>query len=302
MAIIRSIVVGRGSKGSIGDVTVRTIAGRVVASQKAAKKTGLSTLRQVNHQIRIANIMQAFRELQLTAPNGKGMYQAFPDRPATLSNANMFVRVNFAEPTVAAVVQTKEEAAADLLFPAPFIVSKGTLAPIAPMFTITQEVEISDTPAYIVFPTTTLISSTVTMGQVFTDLKTAMPELLEGDTVTFFVMSYKPDSASTPATKIYAIQFIVNSESTEEAANYFENNAGHLVLNLTEVLGVSGFQFDFAPVHGRNTATGYKVCDAQFTNNMLTAAAYTGHVGATKEQLAALSYGYKEDPFLQQSL
>lgn len=296
MAIIRSIVVGRGSKGSIGDVTVRTIAGRVIASQKVPKKTGLSTLAQVMHQVKLSNIVRAFSELNLTAPNGKGMYQSFPDRPATLSNYNMFVKYNFAVPEVAAVSQSKEEAAADLLVPAPFIVTRGSLASIESQFTVVQETESSD--AYIVTPVTTVTPGpATTLGHFFTALA-GFIELRQGDTLTLFVMSYKPTGA--PATKMFALQFIVDFDSTDALPDFFGTEAGHLAIDVNTALGISGFNIDIAPVLGRNTANGYAVSNSQFTNNCLTSASYIAHSGDAKGMEAAASYGYKEDPFLQQ--
>lgn len=296
MAIIRSIVVGRGSKGSIGDVTVRTIAGRVIASQKVPKKTGLSTLAQVMHQVKLSNIVRAFSELNLTAPNGKGMYQSFPDRPNTLSNYNMFVKYNFAVPEVAAVSQTKEEAAADLLVPAPFIVTRGNLASIEAQFTVVQETE--STPSYIVTPVTSLTPGPqVTLGQFYTELADFI-DLRQGDTLTFFVMSYKPTGA--PATKMFALQFIVDFDSTDALPAFFTTASSHLAIEVSTALGISGFNIDVAPVLGRNTANGYAVSNSQFTNNCLTSASYLAHSGDAKGMEAAASYGYKEDPFLQQ--
>lgn len=296
MAIIRSIVVGRGSKGSIGDVTVRTIAGRVIASQKVPKKTGLSTLAQVMHQVKLSNIVRAFSELNLTAPNGKGMYQSFPDRPNTLSNYNMFVKYNFAVPEVAAISQTKEEAAADLLVPAPFIVTRGNLASIEAQFTVVQETESSD--AYIVTPVTTVTPGPqATLGQVYTALADFI-DLRQGDTLTLFVMSYKPTGA--PATKMFALQFIVDFDSTDALPDFFDTASGHLAIDVSTALGISGFNIDIAPVLGRNTANGYAVSNSQFTNNCLTSASYLAHSGDAKGMEAAASYGYKEDPFLQQ--
>lgn len=296
MAIIRSIVVGRGSKGSIGDVTVRTIAGRVIASQKVPKKTGLSTLAQVMHQVKLSNIVRAFSELNLTAPNGKGMYQAFPDRPNTLSNYNMFVKYNFAVPEVAAVSQSKEEAAADLLVPAPFIVTRGSLASIEAQFTVTQETESSD--AYIVTPVTSVVPGPQTyLGDFYTALADFI-DLRQGDTLTLFVMSYKPTGA--PATKMFALQFIVDFDSTDALPDFFDTASGHLAIDVNTALGISGFNIDIAPVLGRNTANGYAVSNSQFTNNCLTSASYLAHSGDAKGMEAAASYGYKEDPFLQQ--
>ena len=296
MAIIRSIVVGRGSKGSIGDVTVRTIAGRVIASQKVPKKTGLSTLAQVMHQVKLSNIVRAFSELNLTAPNGKGMYQSFPDRPATLSNYNMFVKYNFAVPEVAAVSQSKEEAAADLLVPAPFIVTRGNLSSIESQFTVTQET--STDPAYIETPITSLTPGPqVTLGDFYTALADYI-DLRQGDTLTFFVMSYKPTGA--PATKMFALQFIIDFDSTDALPSFIDKVSAHTVIDVNTALGISGFNIDIAPVLGRNTANGYAVSNSQFTDNCLTSASYLAHSGDAKGMEAAASYGYKEDPFLQQ--
>lgn len=296
MAIIRSIVAGRGSKGSIGDVTVRTIAGRVIASQKVPKKAGLSTLAQVMHQVKLSNIVRAFSELNLTAPNGKGMYQSFPDRPNTLSNYNMFVKYNFAVPEVAAVSQSKEEAAADLLVPAPFIVTRGNLASIEAQFTVTQETESSD--GYIVTPITSVVPGPqATLGEFYTALADFI-DLRQGDTLTLFVMSYKPTGA--PATKMFALQFIVDFNSTDPLPDFMNVVSGHLAIDVNIALSISGFNIDIAPVLGRNTANGYAVSNSQFTNNCLTSASYLAHSGDAKGMEAAASYGYKEDPFLQQ--
>ena len=51
---------------------------------------------------------------------------------------------------------------------------------------------------------------------------------------------------------------------------------------------------------GRNSVNGYQVSNSEFTDNMLTSDAYLDHFGSEKEMLAALSYGYRDDPFLQQ--
>lgn len=75
---------------------------------------------------------------------------------------------------------------------------------------------------------------------------------------------------------------------------------GHASINQT--LLVSGFQYDFAVALGRNDANGYAVSDSQFTDNMLSSEAYLTHIGDTKESEAALSYSFKEEPFLQQEL
>ena len=302
MAHIKSIVVGKGSYGSIGDVTVRTVGGSVIASQKISRKGGLSTFKQVLQQVRIANIMRGYTELNLSAPNGKGMYMAFPDRPEGLSNVNMFVRYNFAKAEVAALTQTKEEAAADLLVPAPFVVTRGTLPSIGSLFTLVQETE--TTAAYIVTPVTSITPGPqTTMGSFYEALSEALEalgaEIRQGDTLTFFVMSYKPTGA--PATKIFAPQLVVDLASEETLPSYMERlSDGHLAFDLGELLGVSGFDFDFAPVLGRNSVNGYQVSNSEFTDNMLTSDAYLDHYGSEKEMLAALSYGYRDDPFLQQ--
>lgn len=304
MAHIKSIVVGKGSYGSIGDVTVRTVGGSVIASQKISRKGGLSTFKQVLQQVRIANIMRAYSELNQSAPNGNGMSQSFPGRSEGLSNVNMFVRYNFAEPAVAAITQTKEEAARDLLVPAPFIVTRGTLPEVSAYFTIQQENPESSTAAAIIMPAVLTIESTTTYGDLCSALMAAMPEVRQGDALTFFVMSYKP--AGAPATKVYAIQLIMDAASTDPLVDIvdldIETVSGHAAININQTLLVSGFDYDFAAALGRNDANGYAVSDSQFTDNMLTSEAYMTHTGDIKEMEAALSYGFKEDPFLQQSL
>lgn len=231
------------------------------------------------------------------------MSQSFPDRPEGLSNYNMFIRYNFAQPPVAAIMQAKEEAAANLLVPAPFIVTRGALPELSSYFTIQQEDLESGTAVAIIMPALLTILLTTTYGHLCTALMAAMPELRQGDTLTFFVMSYKP--AGAPATKVYAIQLIMDAASTDLLDSLseieFDTVGGHASININQTLLVSGFQYDFAVVLGRNDANGYAVSDSQFTDNMLSSEAYLTHIGDTKEMEAALLYGFKEDPFLQQS-
>lgn len=304
MAHIKSIVVGKGSFGSIGDITVRTVGGSVIASQKVSRKAGLGTLRQVMHQVKIANIVRGFSELNASAPNGKGMAQSFPDRPSNCNNCNMFVRANFGIPEVAAVAQTKEEAAGDLLVPAPFVVSRGTLSPVAPYFTLQQENPATSVEAAIITPAVLTITSTTTYGEFCSALMAVMHELRQGDALTFFVMAFK--NTGTPNTKMFAVQMIMDAASSDPLTSFtdliIETASGHAAININDTLGVSGVTYDIAPVLGRNTPGGYAVCDAQFTTNCLSCEAYTTHTSAAKEMDAALSYGFREDPFLQNTL
>lgn len=293
MAIVKSQIFGPGSKGSIGNVTLRTTAGRVIASDKISAKGGLGTRAQVVHQTRMANIMQAFRELAACG-NGNAMAQSFPGRNRTMSNANMFMRVNMAEPTVSAVVQTKEQAANNALFAAPFVVSRGALPGLDAMQALYTGGAIA-----LSVPSTMTPS---TMGDV-SKLLVEKFALREFDTVTFFVMGYAKSIGANA--KIDALQIIVDTASTKELPEWITYQAGTgsadgtLTLTFGTVSDSNGI--DIAIVQGRNTAGGYEVSNAQFTNGMLTVQPYITVTGGRAEEDAAQSYGYRDNPYLQAS-
>lgn len=292
MAIVKSQIFGPGSKGSIGNVTLRTTAGRVIASDKISAKGGLGTRAQVVHQTRMANIMQAFRELAACG-NGNAMAQSFPGRDRTMSNANMFMRVNMAEPTVSAVVQSKLEAANNAFYAAPFIVSRGNLVGLDRLQALFDDGEIE-----ITVPTT----FTATLGNLSRALMDAY-DLREFDTVTFFAMNYSKSIGAYA--KIDAFQLIIDTASTETFPSWIAYEAGtggangHVTFTFGTVDDSKGC--DIAIVQGRNTASGYEVSNSQFTSNMLTVQPYLTVTGNRAEEDAAQSYGYKDNPYLQAS-
>lgn len=301
MAHIKSILVSEGSNGSIGNITLRTLAGALIASQKTGRKPGPFTLPQVLHQVRFANIIHAFTQLNRAAPDGKGMSDTFPDRPKGLSNQNIFTKLNFALPAVAAVAQTKDEAAAGLLVPAPFIVSRGPLPSITPFFTLLQPTLTN--PASIITPVTDLPPDPQpTMGRFYTALATAIApfgvQILQGDTLTLFVLAYKP--TDSPDTKILLLQFLINLTSPDPLPAYLQTlSDGHLSINLHHLFGISGYNIDIAPILGRSTPDGHLISNSQFSDNMLTSDAYRSHTTPDKAMEAALTYGYKDNPFIQ---
>lgn len=292
MAKIRSIMFGVGSSGSIGDITVRTSKGQVVASQKIAPTKGkLGTRTQVVNQARMANIIQAFRTLNACG-NGRAMYQSFPGRDRKLSNANMFYRLNRANPLVSAVVQTKEMAERDTLIPAPFIVSRGSLAGLADMQAL-----FSGTTGKLTISLASGQTAPTTIGALSTILLADYEGLRPYDTITIFAMAYGTGTAGV-VNKIDAYQLIIDTASTDSLPSWITaSSSTGIVFTLGTV--EEGLGLDVAVVQGRNTAEGYQVSDADFTNNMLTESVYTSNTGHRAEEDAAQSYGYKDNPYLQ---
>lgn len=300
MAHIKSIVVGKGSYGSIGDISVRRFADSVIATRKPGRKVGPSTFRQVLHQVHFANVMRAYTLLNQTAPNGRGMCEAFPERPSGRTNVNMFVKYNFAKEEVFAVVQRKEESVGGVLVPAPFVVTRGTLPSVCPFFTVAQEGE--GRPAYIVTPATGLApGGQTTMGLFYRVLAEVLEgmgvEVAQGDRLTFFVMAYR--TVGVPETRVYAPRFVVDFWSEEALPGCMQAlYDGHVAMDLSALLGIRGMGVDVAPVLGRDTDEGCAVSDSDFSDNMLSSEAYVSHVGEDRAVEAAGTYGYKEEPFL----
>lgn len=274
MGKTNSIALGKTS-GSVGNVTFRRGKnGEVITSQKISKGTQLvGTQKQVGRRVILTNMVTAYQRLNATG-DGKGMHHAFPLLTRG-NNFNGFVAQNMAKPSVAAVCVPKNMG--NILVPAPFIISRGNLRAPA-------ELQATFTAGTFVMAGTNNFAN---MG----DLSNALINnygFSEGDTVTFFAMTY--GSAMQSAT-ISSKQIFISSESTEALPSWISAQGVFTVTTASNS--------DAVIVRGRKSETGWAVSDAEFSDDCMTSEAYLAYTGHTAELTAIESWGYKSEPHLQ---
>ena len=275
MAIVNSITMGK-SRGSLGNVTLRVTKDGTVASQKIEKKTQLiGTRKQTVQRVKMANIVKAFRNLQ-SIDNG-GFKVSFETKKPNESDYNAFVAANMAIHDVNVVVQTKQEAATDILFPAPFKVTEGTLAaPTALQATFSNGVY-----------TLPGLTSVTNMGDVF-ELLVNTYGCKQGDILTFLTIGWDSNHAN-----VSAFKWEIDTASTATLDSHIDKTA-KTIKNLSSLANCES-----VVIRGRNEVDGFKVSPAQFGDGMTTMAPYTIHTDVVALEDALDSYGYRDNPYLQ---
>lgn len=273
MAKINSVAIGK-AKGSIGNVTYKVTKGETIASQKVSKGTQkIGTYRQVARRILLSNIVTAYQRLNAIG-DGRGMHHSFPLRP-TGNDFNGFTAENLNKPSVAAVCTPK--GIGNILIPAPFVVSRGSLAAPTEL-----QATFSD-GAY------SLGSGTYAdMGDVSAKLISDFG-FRQGDTVTIFSMSWGQSAQQSAIIRGY--QFHVDSDSSDPLPSFISTEGAITV--------APAGNSDAVIVRGRKDDNGYNVSDAEFSDACMSSAAYIAYTGATAQLNAIDSWGFKSEPYLQ---
>lgn len=293
MAIVNAVIVGR-SRGSVGNVTLRVAGGETIMSQKVTKGGRIGSYNQVLRRVRWANLVAAYRALNAQG-NGNAMSQSFPSRAPRVSNFNMFMRANLASPSVAAVSLAKSDVGAGFVAPAPFIVSRGTLP--APSYH----------PALAADGTLEITQMTATTIGRLSQRLISLFGVSEGDTLTFVDMNW-PEGGVTAGhgVKFITSQIVIDTSSNESLSglDWVEitpgTGGGPASVKLAIGNNVGGNAY--VTIVGRPSAEGYLVSSAQFAEADLANSGYDTYSSDNQRAVAIASYGFKLDPYLQQSV
>lgn len=274
MARIDSITIGKG-QGSLGNVTLRKTKDGTIASQKISKGTQkVGTYNQTVRRVMLSNLVNAYK--QLLTLSDAGLKVAFTRKPTNESDFNAFVRMNMAKSSVSDVKLTKEEAAAGMVCPAPFIITDGSL--LAP-----QSLQELYTAGKITLPLNGTLSDLGDLGQALVN----MYGCKQGDTITFLTMRV---SEVDFAFHVKQFQIDINSSA---ALPSWVSAAGVITLES------NSYGSACVVIRGRSENGQFDVSPSAFGDEVLTSTDYAEHITQSYEQLAVSSYGYKASPFLQ---
>lgn len=304
MAIINSVLIGKG-RGSVGNVTLRIAGGDTIASQKISKGAQkIGTLSQVLRRVRLGNLVNAYQALNALG-NGAGMAQSFPARGPRVSNFNMFVSRNIGRAGVGDISLTREQVSRGDVVAAPYVVTEGDL-PVIPASVISSASPVLDSNIFDINGADGALylmgASGRTPAQFFAYLKTQFG-LLDGDTITVFGMEWKDGSDA----KFTSLQMVVDSATTNDWNAYGcdETMIGSSAVPVNQLLNLrtasSAGGVSIAVCVGRSVGAGYRISSSSFISSTAMDAAVAQFNSSLAKNSAAASYGYKEDPYLQQN-
>ena len=278
MAKINSVVMGKAT-GSIGNVTLKQLNGETIASQKRSGSSLLPTRAQVSRRVLLANLVNMYQLLN----QDKGMEQAFPNRAKNVSNFNEFVAKNLAIANVSAIALTKTQAAANVIVPAPFMVTEGDLDSI--LNTKISALTSGDKGA---------ITAIFGTGATATDWGDISALLIgmgagykNGDVVTIVGMEYPNTDGAV--VKLHRVQWVIDTESEDTS---MINSTNWVFFPI-----VSGNKCFSVGIVGRNENGKYRVSSSQFADGITETTPYTAQLNRKEE--AEESYGYRDLPYLQ---
>lgn len=300
MAIINSVLIGKG-RGSVGNVTLRIAGGDTIASQKISKGAQkIGTLSQVLRRVRLGNLVNAYQALNALG-NGAGMAQSFPARGPRVSNFNMFVSRNIGRAGVGDVSLTREMVAAGAVVAAPYVVTEGDLPVIS---SVAISSGMGNTRFVINREDGMLYIGAVgqTPAQFSTTLKNSYG-LLDGDVVTIFVMEWNDGSDA----KFESTQIVIDSAATStwDDLGFDMQMMGSAEVPVKQMAnpratGAAG-GVSIAVCVGRSVGAGYRISSSSFLSSTEMTTAVAQYSSDLAKNSAAASYGYKEDPYLQQN-
>lgn len=259
------------AKGKVGSLVFSVLKGQQI-TKTYQSKNGSKTFSQVAQRVRLANPV-AFYKLA----TGAFFKFAFEDKQRLESDYNAFVRENI---MAVPAYQSKDEASKNIILPAPYKLSKGSLA---------NGVVTEGTYSYVIAISATAAPTTI--GALTTAMKKAHPELRDGDMLTIVCVfgAIDPDF-----TKFEFVQIVLDSTSTAAIPSATPSGNVAITATTSEFTAALDDGSAVAIIITRNN--GGKI----FANNsalLLSSAAeasYTFASSSAKLQTAASSYGYTE--------
>lgn len=273
------------SRGSVGDVVFSQVKGQQVAKARNRQPANPRTLAQCFQRARFAAAVKFF-----TRGNQVFYKFAFEGKRQVESDYNAFMREN-----VRRAPAISKAAFDNYDYPvcAPFIMSKGSLAPV--------DVQIGEVGAVVSLGVAAPETAPTTIGDLSTLLLTN-EQVQAGDifTLVFISSAYNGtypsiEADGTGKTAWVIKQFIVDTTSTDTIGEVtgMAYAAADGIATLTLAAGsapLDGTLFALTCVHSRNTASGLKVSTQELVLNAAASTAYDAMQEDAYKQSVASSW------------
>ena len=279
MAILKGLI--HKMKGSAGDLTFKTVAGRTVVSEKVTKTTNRRTSAQQKQRMKWANVIQMYKGICPLIDFG------FENKAPGLSDYNMFVRLALKQDPV---YMTRAEVAGGGCIAAPYQITQGTLPAIA----VSGEGAARRTDIKL---GTLVIDANTTMAELSNAIVQQNADYDYGDQLSYFVVHQQVNAVTgIPFCQFDACAVVLDKVSTvkvwdqlrSEGFRTVEGYLGHDAAETADAV--------FCWVHSRRNGSGKTLVSTQLllANNGLLA----DYTGSDAYQRAVKTYGGENTVFL----
>ena len=278
MAILNGLL--RKMSGSAGDLTFKTLNGLTVVSEKVTKMTNPRSDAQMRVRTRWSNVVAMYSGVRPLLRHG------FENKPAGLSDYNMFVKVNMQRTPI---YLTKQAVAGGACVATAYQISQGSLPAI--VVTGTGQNGVSD-----ILLGSLSITSATTVAQFSTAVVQNNPDYRYGDQISFFLVKQKVnEETGIPYCQFSAAKVILDAANENKLSD--ETGSSHGFASIDGKIGHSGNDGDcaYAWVHSRKTDGKTLVSSQSLLSANTKEAEYKGDMAYN---LSRSSYGNGIEAFL----
>ncbi len=265
--------------GSAGNITFRRLNGETVVSEKVTQVRNPRSEAQMRTRTKFTNIVSMYRGIRPLLNYG------FEAKPKTLSDYNMFVKVNMHRTPI---YLTKQAVAGGACIATAYQISQGSLPAI--VVTGTGQNGVTD------ILLSENITSATTVAQFSKDVVDNNPDYRYGDQISFFLVKQKVNAnTEIPYCQFSAAKVILDAANDETLASVTGGSNGFH--SVDGKLGHSGNDGDcaYAWVHTRKSDGKTLVSSQELLSANTKEADYQGDAAYT---LSKSSYGSGIEAFL----
>ena len=278
MAILNGVV--RKMKGSMGNLTFKQVNGQTIVSEKVTELANPRTDAQMRTRTRFTNIVAMYKGIRPLLNYG------FESKPKTLSDYNMFVKLNMQR---APIYLTKQAVAGGACVATAYQISQGSLPAI--VVTGTGQSGVTD-----IRLGSLDITSNTTVAQFSTKVVENNADYRYGDQISFFLVKQMVNAETgIPYCQFSAAKVILDAANEDKLADV--TGSSHGFASVDGKLGHSGNDGDcaYAWVHTRKSDGKTLVSSQSLLAANTKEAEYKGDAAYN---LSKSSYGSSVESFL----
>ena len=278
MAILNGLL--RKMSGSAGDLTFKTLNGLTVVSEKVTKMTNPRSDAQMRVRTRWSNVVAMYSGVRPLLRHG------FENKPAGLSDYNMFVKVNMQRTPI---YLTKQAVAGGACVATAYQISQGSLPAI--VVTGTGQNGVTD-----ILLGSLSITSATTVAQFSAAVVQNNADYRYGDQISFFLVKQMVNAETgIPYCQFSAAKVILDAANEDKLADV--TGSSHGFASVDGKLGHSGNDGDcaYAWVHTRKSDGKTLVSSQSLVSANTKEAEYKGDAAYN---LSKSSYGSSIESFL----